>query len=86
MRSDQAALLKKILSAQLGPSYPPSFFTERTPLLGSIPELDSMAVVGILTAIEEELGITIPDDEISAETFATFADLESFIARSSTSP
>jgi acyl carrier protein len=79
MLSDHADLLKKILSAQLGPSYPPSFFTERTPLLGSIPELDSMAVVGILTAIEEELGITIPDDEISAEAFATFADLESLV-------
>lgn len=83
MLSDHTDLLKKILSAQLGPSYPPSSFTERTPLLGSIPELDSMAVVGILTAIEEELGIAIPDDEISADAFATFADLASFVARSS---
>lgn len=81
MPTDFTDVLKRILSAQLGPSYPPGFFTDRTPLLGSIPELDSMAVVGILTAIEEELGLSIPDDEISAEVFATFAELKAFLER-----
>lgn len=71
--------LRKILSAQLGPAYPPSYFHPDTPLLGVIPELDSMAVVGILTALEEELQIEIPDDEISGETFSTFGTLESFL-------
>ena len=55
-------------------------FTADTPLLGSIPELDSMAVVQIITAIEEQLGVTVNDDEISAETFATLGSLARFIA------
>lgn len=70
--------LRRILSAQLGPSYPPGLFQADTPLLGTIPELDSMAVVGILTAIEEELGIHVEDDEISAEVFETFGRLLEF--------
>lgn len=73
-----ADALRRILSAQLGPSYPPGYFVANTPLLGTIPELDSMAVVGILTAIEEELGIHVEDDEISAEVFETFGRLLKF--------
>ena len=34
-------------------------------LLGSIPELDSMAVVNVITALEDHFGITVDDDEIS---------------------
>ena len=79
MPSDLAESLKRILAAQLGPGYPPQYFSDDTPLLGAIPELDSMAVVGILTAVEEELEISISDDEISAEVFATFGDLERLI-------
>jgi acyl carrier protein len=79
MPTDHTATLKKILSAQLGPSYPPEHFRADTELLGSIPELDSMAVVGILTAVEEELGVTIEDDEVSAELFETFGSLADFV-------
>lgn len=50
-----------------------------TPLMGSIPELDSMAVVTILTMIEDEFGFSIPDDEISGETFATLGSLTGFV-------
>lgn len=56
-----------------------SAFAADTPLLGSIPELDSMAVVGIITAIEEDFGVTIADDEISADVFATFGTLTTFV-------
>jgi acyl carrier protein len=48
-------------------------------LLGSLPELDSIAVVGVITAIEEHYGIVFADDEISADTFATLGDLSSFV-------
>jgi acyl carrier protein len=51
-----------------------------SPLLGSIPEFDSMAVVTVLTMIEEEFGISISDDDISAETFATLGSLADFVA------
>jgi acyl carrier protein len=50
-----------------------------TALLGSIPEFDSMAVVSVITAIEDEFGITVADDEISAETFATFGSLAELV-------
>lgn len=42
-----------------------------TPLLGSIPEFDSMAVVTLIHALEQQFEIQIADDEISAETFET---------------
>lgn len=80
MPADLAESLKRILAAQLGPSYPPEYFSDDTPLLGAIPELDSMAVVGILTAVEEELGVTVDDDEISADIFASFQSLGTFLA------
>jgi acyl carrier protein len=56
-------------------------FDEHTPLLGSIPELDSMAVVSLLTALEQELGISVDDDEIDGSTFATVGALSAFVAR-----
>lgn len=81
MPIDHTAILRKILSAQLGASYPPERFETDTGLLGSIPELDSMAVVGILGAIEEELGVTIEDDEVSADLFETFGTLADFVGQ-----
>ena len=48
-------------------------------LMGSIPEFDSMAVVNVLTALEEHFGITIDDDEISASTFETVGTLVQFV-------
>ncbi len=51
-----------------------------SPLLGSIPELDSMAVVNLITALEEHFGISVDDDEISADTFETLGSLAAFVA------
>ena len=50
-----------------------------TALLGNLPELDSMAVVHVLAAIEEHFGISVEDDEVSADTFATFGGLADFV-------
>jgi acyl carrier protein len=50
-----------------------------TSLLGSIPELDSLAVVGVIGALEEHFRISVADDEISAETFSTVGSLSAFI-------
>lgn len=55
--------------------------TEQTALLGNLPELDSMAVVNLITALEERFGITIDDDEIGASTFATVGTLADFVRR-----
>ena len=54
-----------------------------TPLLGALPELDSMAVVTVITALEENFGFFVEDDEISAETFATFGTLVAFVKEKS---
>lgn len=48
-------------------------------LLGSIPELDSMAVVGVITALEERFGFAVDDDEIDGSTFATVGTLVAFV-------
>lgn len=50
-----------------------------TRLLGSLPEFDSMAVVAILTAIEDEFGLSIADDEVDAELFESVATLAAFV-------
>ena len=52
---------------------------ETSPLLGSIAELDSMAVVTVMNAIEERFGFVIADDEVSADTFATLGTLVDFV-------
>jgi acyl carrier protein len=52
---------------------------DATPLLGAVPELDSMAVVNLITALEEHFGITVADDEISASTFETLGSLSAFV-------
>ena len=53
----------------------------QTRLLGSIAELDSMAVVNVITALEEQFGIAVDDDEISASTFETLGTLSAFVER-----
>jgi acyl carrier protein len=50
-----------------------------TPLLGAIPELDSMAVANVITALEEHFGFAVADDEIGAATFATLGSLSEFV-------
>jgi len=50
-------------------------FRDDMPLLGSLPELDSMAVASVLASLEERFGITIDDDEIDGSTFATVGSL-----------
>lgn len=54
-------------------------FTRETPLLGAIPELDSMAVVTLITSLEEQLGITVDDDDIDGDTFANVGSLVDFV-------
>lgn len=57
--------------------------TRDSVLLGGIPEFDSFAVVTVVTMLEEELGVTIGDDEVSAETFETVGALARFYEQKS---
>lgn len=54
-------------------------FKDDTPLLGAIPELDSMAVVALINSLEERFGFAVDDDEIDGTTFATVGTLVEFI-------
>ena len=55
-------------------------FTRDTPLLGAIPELDSMAVVTLITSLEEQFGLTVDDDDLDGSTFATVGSLSDFVS------
>ena len=54
-------------------------FSLETALLGSIPELDSMAVVALITSMEERFGFIIEDDEIDGTDFASVGTLVEFV-------
>ncbi len=75
VRSEVLNILDQTLSLQ-GRS---KAFADDTPLLGAIPELDSMAVVSLIGAIEERFGFTVDDDELSGATFATVGSLTEFV-------
>ncbi len=53
-------------------------FNADTGLFGHLPELDSMAVAGLLTEIEDRLDIIIDDDDIDGEMLETYGGLLSF--------
>ena len=50
-----------------------------TPLLGAVPELDSMAVVGLINMIEERFGMIVEDDDVDGSTFETVGTLVAFV-------
>lgn len=54
-------------------------FDEWTPLFGALPEFDSLAVAGLLTELEERLGIVIEDHEVDADMMETFGALLTFV-------
>lgn len=54
-------------------------FNRDTALLGAVPELDSMGVVAMITAMEDRLGVAVDDDDIDGSTFATVGSLVDFI-------
>ena len=54
-------------------------FDMSTPLFESLVEFDSMAVVNVVMGLEEYFSISIDDDEVDGETFATVGDLSRFV-------
>ncbi len=80
MDSDEVdQTLRAVLVDCLGlPSARVREFKEATPLFGALPEFDSMAVAGLLTELEERLGIVIEDDEVDADMLETYGALLTF--------
>ena len=76
---DHTIEIKKILNDVLGLEIRLNAMESDTPLLGNIPELDFVAVVTIILALEKNFSISIKDDEISAKTFDTLGALVNFV-------
>ena len=69
------AILRDVLGLQAGLV---AAFTNDTGLFGALPELDSMAVAGLLTEMEDRLDIVIDDDEVDGELLETYGNLLAF--------
>ena len=78
--SETDAVLRQVLRDVLGLSaHRVDAFTSETGLFGHLPELDSMAVAGLLTEVEDRLGIIIDDDEVDGEMLETYGALLAFV-------
>ena len=75
VEQEVVATLRSVLS--LDPAH--HRLEAKSALLGSIAELDSMAVVTILTTLEERFGIVVNDDEVDSGTFASVGSLMRFV-------
>ncbi|MBK7955316.1 MAG: acyl carrier protein [Candidatus Accumulibacter sp.] len=75
VRNEVVAVLDEVLSLKGRASE----FALDTPLLGALPELDSMAVIALITTIEERFGFIVEDDEIDGSVFASLATLVDFV-------
>ncbi|MFS0849147.1 acyl carrier protein [Novosphingobium panipatense] len=80
MPDDTDQLLRQILTDVLGlkPGQAEAF-DDDTGLFGHLPELDSMAVAGLLTELEDRLDIIIEDDELEGEMLETYGALLAFV-------
>jgi len=79
-QSDSDTALRQVLQDVLGLSDARvAALTPDTGLFGHLPELDSMAVAGLLTEIEDRLGIVIDDDEVDGEMLETYGALLAFV-------
>ena len=81
MTTDTATLneVKSVLVATLGIEDRAASIDASTELFGGIPELDSLAVLELVTAIEDKFGITIEDEEFGGEIFETLGSLTEFV-------
>ncbi len=71
--------VKRILAEVLDLNAAAENLSAATPLAGHLPEFDSMAAVAILTALEDQFGVIIDDDEIDASIFETVGSLIAFV-------
>ena len=81
-RAETDAILRGVLQDVLGLGRPRvAALTAESGLFGHLPELDSMAVAGLLTEIEDRLDIVIEDDEVDGEMIETYGALLGFVER-----
>ncbi|KQP39779.1 acyl carrier protein [Pseudorhodoferax sp. Leaf274] len=68
-----------VLDETLGLGGRSAGFDADTPLLDALPELDSMAIVSLISALEQHFGVMLPDDELDGRVFATAGSLADFL-------
>jgi len=71
--------VRKVLTETLGIEDRADSLTPSTPLLDSVPEFDSMAVLNVMLAIEARFGVKIDDDEVTGDLFETIGSLVAFV-------
>ena len=71
----------RVLDDTLGLQGRSASFSRDTSLLGALPELDSMAIVSLITGLEDHFGVAFADDELDGSVFATAGSLADFVAR-----
>jgi acyl carrier protein len=76
MTDDSDAILRSVLGdvLGLGPARIAAL-TPDSPLLGALPELDSMAIATVLAGIEDRFGVIFDDAELTGETLASYGSL-----------
>jgi acyl carrier protein len=72
--------VKAVLVDTLGIADRAASIDATTELLGNLPELDSMAVLELVAALEQRFGIAVDDDDVTAEVFETLDSLTAFVA------
>lgn len=72
--------IKQLLIETLSLDITPEEMADDALLLGDIPEFDSMAIVSIITALEENYHFTSADDELTAEVFESVETVVAFVS------
>lgn len=75
------ASVKTIIVRTLGIQGRAHSLDPSTLLFGSMPELDSLAVVELAASLEEEFGFEIDDEDFTGETFETLGTLADYVER-----
>ena len=79
MTSVDITEVRSLLAGVIGDAARTERLTAASPLFGAIPELDSIAAVNLLLAIEERHDVEIDDDEVEESVFATLGSLHAFV-------
>ena len=72
--------IKHLLIETLSLDITPEQMDDDALLLGDIPEFDSMAIVSVITALEENYQFTSADDELTAEVFESVETVVTFVS------
>jgi acyl carrier protein len=71
--------VKSLLVETLGIEDRAASITASTQLFGGLPELDSLAVLELVTAIEDHFDIAVDDSEFGGDIFETLGSLAAFV-------